>query len=192
MLRCLLTLSMLLTLPVVASANGTCRPCTFAGKCGPASVTCPPSRTRCVPTGGILGFNSLPPNIPAYWTLFDDTQDRSSLRRLDGRLETWADYAFGRPAVPGMPQVCQPPEGEDLFCMGAPGEFSAVVRRDRVVGRARYADGATCTFRFLLAFGQGGERPNRFRCRDATGALLSQGVLRVQLLRVRGCKRASG
>ena len=55
----------------IADAAG-CRRCAFGGLClrGETLEACLPSQSACIPNGGILGFNSMPPNVPAYWTVF--------------------------------------------------------------------------------------------------------------------------
>jgi hypothetical protein len=164
-----------LALPLMGEARAAateCRPCAVG----------PSTGKGCIPNGGILVFNSVPPNVPVYWTLFADAQGLASLRRLDGALEAWSDAPD--PAVPGFPGRR---EGESF--VGEPGSVGGTVRRGRVRAVARYADGATCRFRATLAFGFGGARPNRFACLDASGAVISQGRLDLQGIRLRGCRR---
>ena len=50
-------------------------------------------------------------------------------------------------------------------------------------------DGAACEFEVSLLFGFGEPTPNRFVCRDPSGAVMSEGALRLQLIRLAGCKR---
>ena len=50
-------------------------------------------------------------------------------------------------------------------------------------------DGATCEFEVSLIFGFGEPTPNRFVCRDPSGAVMSEGALRLQLMRLGGCRR---
>src|SRR5438477_11748543 len=90
------------------AAASACRRCDFGGLClkGLDLVQCVPSEGPCRTNGGILGFNSVPPNTPAYWTLFVTTPGSRSLRRFAGRLEVWADYTFPPPIVPGLPAAC--------------------------------------------------------------------------------------
>ncbi|TMA79098.1 MAG: hypothetical protein E6J77_20120 [Deltaproteobacteria bacterium] len=171
-----------------AVAASTCRRCDFGGLCrrGQALVQCLPSEGRCRPNGGILGFNSVPPNTPAYWTLFAPARGKRSLRRLAGRLEVWADYTFPRPIVPGLPAEC---EAADRVCFGTSAVFRGKVRNDRLKGVARYPDGATCEFRGTVSFGLGGARPNAFVCRTPSGDVLSDGPFQLQLIRLSGCRR---
>src|SRR5262249_26662703 len=93
--------------PRTAGAAG-CRRCAFGGLCpsGETFVACLPSQSACIPNGGILGFNSMPPTVPAYWTLFAQARGRRSLGRLRGRLEVWSDYSAGPPSAPGLPERC--------------------------------------------------------------------------------------
>ncbi len=185
-------------LPVIAAllcgllgsidARAACDSCLFAGSCEPDFRPCVPSEARCAPAGGIVGFNSLPQNVPVYWNFFVDDRGRAS-SQLAGRLEAWADYAAGVPAVPSFPATCTPPPDESPFCFNQPARLRARVRRDRLIGRVRYPDGR-CTFNFALAFGtEWAGTPNTFACRDARGAVLSEGALQVQILRVHGCRR---
>ncbi len=180
-----------LALAVVSAdmADATrCARCGFAGTCETEQglVECVPSQSGsgCVLNGGILLFNSLPPNIPAYWTLFARSRGTRTLGRLDGRLEVWADRRDGLPSVPGFPGRC-----DADFCFGRRGRFSGAVVGDRFTGTARYADGATCDYDGTIAFGTGppGES-NAFTCRTASGEVTSQGALQVQGIRLRGCK----
>ncbi len=177
---------------VLTAASGTagassCRRCAFGGLCGrgPNLVECVPSQSRCRPNGGILGFNSVPPNTPAYWTLFADAST-GSRSWFAGRLEVSADYTFPRPNVPGLPASC---DAADRVCLGTSAPFRGRIRKDRLKGGARYADGATCEFRGTVAFGFGAERPNRFVCRTPSGAVLSAGRFQMQLIRLKGCRR---
>lgn len=182
----------LAVLLVGAAAGGEamasrCRACTFAGLCreGGATVECGPKRARCVPNGGILGFNSTAP-APAYWTVFATALGRRSRGRLDGRLAVWADYTYPVPTVPGLLAQC---DASDRICSGAEAEFSGTVTGDHLAAVAHYPDGATCDFTADLTFGLGRGRPNGYVCRGPTGDVVSQGGLRVQLLRVLGCRR---
>jgi len=174
-----------------ADAAG-CRRCAFGGLClrDGTWVKCLPSQSACIPNGGILGFNSMPPNVPAYWTLFGEARGRRSLRRLAGRFEVWADYSVGPPSAPGLPEQCDAASEDYPICAGKPGTFTGAVRNDRLTGVARYPDGATCEFEATLAFGFGEPEPNRFVCRDRSGQVTSEGALQLQLIRLKGCKRA--
>ena len=176
----------------IADAAG-CRRCAFGGLClrGETLEACLPSQSACIPNGGILGFNSMPPNVPAYWTLFAQARGRRSLRRLRGRLEVWSDYSAGLPSAPGLPERCDMASDNFPICSGEPAQFCGVVRNDRLTGVARYPDGATCEFSATIAFGIGiGEpEPNMFTCRKPSGEVMSEGVLRVQLIRLKGCQR---
>jgi hypothetical protein len=154
----------------------------LAGRCDGCVYTVPPAAVRCVPNGGILVFNSVPPNVPAYWTLFAEPDGARSLRRLDGRLEVFADVED--PGVPGFPGTF-----DGTVYVGESARFRGVVRRERVRGVAEYADGRRCTFRMRLAFGLGGPRPNAFSCRDAEGRVLAEGALDLQGIRLFGCIR---
>jgi len=173
-----------------ADAAG-CRRCAFGGLClrGETLEECLPSQSACIPNGGILGFNSMPPNVPAYWTLFGQARGRRSLRRLRGRLEVWSDYSAGLPSAPGLPKRCDTASDNFPICSGERAEFSGVVRNDRLTGVARYPDGATCEFSATIAFGIGEPEPNTFTCRKPSGEVMSEGALRVQLIRLKGCKR---
>jgi len=183
-----------LTSFVLAATSGTgaaasvCRRCDCGGLClgGQTLGEWAPREGRCRPNGGILGFNSVPPNTPAYWTLFVTTQGSRSLRRFAGRLEVWADYTLPRPIVPGLPAAC---EAADRVCFGTSARFRGRVRYDRLTGVARYPDGATCEFRGTVSFGLGGMSPNAFVCRAPSGEVLSDGPFQVQLIRLSGCRR---
>src|SRR5262249_59753032 len=100
-----LVLAVLALVTVSARAADGCRRCTFGGLCssGDARVECPPSRSRCMPDAGILGFNSMPPNAPAYWTLFARVRERRSLRPLAWPLATQTVHARGPPSGPAPP-----------------------------------------------------------------------------------------
>ena len=102
-----------------ADAAG-CRRCAFGGLClrGETLEECLPSQSACIPNGGILGFNSMPPNVPAYWTLFGQARGRRSLRRLRGRLEVWSDYSAGLPSAPGLPKRCDTASDNFPICSG--------------------------------------------------------------------------
>ena len=184
-----LAVAVFLSLPLTpARVHAACTPCVFAGLCN-GQKPCTPSEARCAPTGGIIGFNSLPPNVPVYWDFFIDTRTKARAR-FAGRLTAWADYSAGVPAVPDFPAQCPVPPGERFpTCFGVETQLRTKVRRDRLVGRAAYPHG-DCSFNFALAFGT--ERdgiPNGFACRDTAGVVTSEGKLRVQLLRVLGCRR---
>ena len=178
--------------PRTAGAAG-CRRCAFGGLCpsGETFVACLPSQSACIPNGGILGFNSMPPNVPAYWTLFAQARGRRSLGRLRGRLEVWSDYSAGPPSAPGLPERCDTASDNFPICTGERAEFSAVVMNDRLTGVAQYPNGATCEFGATIAFGSGEPQPNTFTCRTPSGEVMSEGALRVQLIRLKGCKRRS-
>ena len=186
----------LAVLTLVTGSTGTadgagCRRCAFGGLC-PREGTlaeCPPSGSACVPHAGILGFNSMPPNVPAYWTLFARGRERRSLRRLAGRLEVWSDYSAGPPSAPGLPERCDPASENFPLCTGERARFSGMIRNDRLMGVAQYPDGARCEFRASIAFGLGETEPNTFTCRTASGEVMSEGTLRLQLIRLTGCKR---
>jgi len=85
----------------------------------------------------------------------------------------------------------QAPHDESVgwILSGERAEFCGVVRNDRLRGVARYPDGATCEFSATIAFGIGEPEPNMFTCRKPSGEVMSEGVLRVQLIRLKGCKR---
>jgi hypothetical protein len=166
-----------------AAAEG-CPPCAFGGLCGgPADepVECGPTEAKCVPRSGILLFNSVLPNIPAYWTLF--ARRGTPPGRLVGRLKVFADRELGPPAVPGFPGRCR-----GRLCFGRPARFDGTVAGDRLTATARYAGGATCEFAGRIAFGLGGAEPNTFVCRRASGEILSQGPFDLQGIRLFGCR----
>jgi hypothetical protein len=148
-----------------------CVPCTVGQGAG-----------RCVPNGGVLIFNSVPPNVPAYWTLFADALGLDSLGRLDGELAVFSDAED--PGVPGFPGTF-----DGSVFIGESASFSGRVHRNRLQGRATYADGSTCGFRLEIAFGLGGSKPNRFLCRDGTGAVTAEGGVDVQGIRLLGCRQ---
>src|SRR5262249_42089970 len=181
-----LVLAVLALVTVSARAADGCRRCAFGGLCssGDARIECPPSRSRCIPDAGILGFNSMPPNASAYWTLHARGRERRSLRRLAGRLEVWSDYSAGPPSAPGLPARCDPSNEEFPLCSGERARFTGLIKNDRLMGLARYADGASCEFRATIAFGLGGTEPNTFTCRAASGEVMSEGALRLQLIRL--------
>jgi len=181
----------LMAVPTRTADAAGCRRCAFGGLClrGETLVPCRPSRSACVPNGGILGFNSMPPNVPAYWTLFAQARGRELLHRLEGRLEVWSDYSAGPPSAPGLPERCDTASETIPICSGERAEFRGVVRNDRLAGVARYPDGATCEFRATIAFSSGVPKTNAFTCRRPSGEVMSEGALRVQLIRLTGCKR---
>jgi hypothetical protein len=167
-----LALAVVMGAPAIAAASG-CR------ECGTGL-----SGHRCVPNGGILVFNSVPPNVPVYWTLVAEADGLASLRRLDGTLEAWSDAID--PGIPGFPGTLA---GE--VYRGASAAFRGAVRSDRLYGLATYPDGRTCEFRVKLAFGLGRGRPNRFVCRSASGATLASGRIDLQGARLRGCLKSA-
>ena len=146
-------------------------------------VTCTVGQSggRCVPNGGILLFNSVAPNVPAYWTLFADRHGVDSLRRLEGELAVFSDS--NDPGVPGFPGTF-----DGTVFIGESGRFTGRAHRDRVQGRATWPDGSTCGFRLTIEFGLGSPKPNRFLCRDASGAVTAQGAVDVQGIRLLGCR----
>ena len=163
--------ALLLELTFVASA--------LAADCAVCSVG-PLGPPRCIPNGGILVFNSVPPNVPAYWRLFADARGTESLRRLEGELDVHSDAVD--PGVPGFPGRLD----GDVY-VGTPARFAGVVRHDRVRGTATYPDGSTCRFSMKLAFGR--RRANTFVCNDATGDPIAEGRIDLQGIRLRGCRR---
>jgi hypothetical protein len=169
--------------PESALAKRRCVPCAFGGLCGKSREQCGPSAARCVPRRGILAFNSEPAAPYSYWTFFAERRPgpRGHLR---GRLAVHADAGVPSPAVPGFPGQC-----DAEVCLGQEAELEGVVVRDRLTAIARYADGAVCDFDLDLLFGFGRpQAPNRFVCRDAGGAVLAEGGLRLQLIRLFGCR----
>ena len=165
-----------------AVAERRCLPCAFGGLCGPDREHCGPSAARCLPRRGILAFNSAS-SPHAYWTLFAGRRPgpRGYLR---GHLSVHADALDPSPSVPGFPGQC-----DAEVCLGEEAQFMCIVVGDRLIATALYADGASCDFDLALAFGFGAaEAPNRFACRDAAGAVLSEGGLRLQLIRLFGCR----
>ena len=159
------------------AAAARCRLCGF----GPSQA----SQPHCIPNAGIVGFNSVPPHAPAYWQV--DAARRPGRRgRLSGRLQVWADYTAGRPEVPGLPGGCDATDG---ICFGAEAEFRGRVVGDRFHGVARYSDGAQCEFDAVLDFGLGSATPNGYVCRAPSGEVVSEGPLRVQILRLLRCRR---
>ncbi len=183
--------ALVLVVATCGHAIAACRPCAFGGLCptdGETLAPCTLSESRCIPRNGILGFNSDTGGPPAYWTLFAEFRGRGPFRRLEGRLGVWADYSFAPPAVPGLPAQC---EVADRICSGTSAHFSGRIRRDRFVGTARYPDGATCRFRTTVAFGLGDALDNTYVCRSASGTVRSQGRVRMQLIRLQGCRARS-
>lgn len=174
-----------------AAAGRVDAACAFGGLCfeGETPVQYRPSRSACAPVGGILGFNSIPPNVPAYWTLFTRARGRRSFHRLAGRLEVWSDYSAGPPSAPGLPEGCDAASENFPICFGAKARFSGTVADDRLTGVARYHDGATCEFDATIAFGLGERKPNTFVCRAPSGEVMAQRPLRVQIIRLKGCTR---
>lgn len=170
----LLLAALTLELSVASAVATKCVPCSHGPLAG--------RRSPCVPNGGILGFNSVPPNVPAYWTLFADARGTESLRRLEGKLDVSSDVVD--PGVPGFPGQLK---GE--VYKGASAQFAGDVRRDRVRAVATYPDGSTCTFRLKLAFGFGRPRRNAFVCSNPAGDVIAEGRVDVQLIRLRGCRR---
>src|SRR5207244_13435066 len=105
------------------------------------------------------------------------------------RLESACDDSAGLPCAPGLRARCDLPSDNLPSCSGGPAQFCGVVRNDRLTGVARYPDGATCEFSATIAFGIGEPEPNMFTCRKPSGEVMSEGVLRVQLIRLKGCQR---
>jgi hypothetical protein len=140
-----------------------------------------PSDVTCAPNGGILTFNSVPPNVPAYWNLFARKRGLRSVGRLSGRLKVWSDVRD--PGVPGFPGR----QSGTVF-WGRSARFEGTISGDRFMGVARYRGGARCTFTADLTSGLGGGDPNVFDCRSGSGELLTQGALQVQVIRLSGCR----
>ena len=159
------------------AAAARCRVCGF----GPSQA----SQPHCVPNAGIVGFNSVPPQTPAYWDVHV-SRIPGRRGRLAGRVRVWADYTVGRPDVPGLPAACDAADG---ICFGADADLRGRVVGDRFHGVARYPDGARCEFGAVLDFGLGATTPNRYACHARSGELMSDGPLRVQLLRLLRCRR---
>jgi len=151
----------------------------LADDCTPCAVGPQRLPRRCGVNGGIVVFNSVPPNVPAYWTLFADARGTESLDRLDGALAAWSDVVH--PGVPGFPGRL---DGE--VYVGTSGRFAGAVTRRRVRGVATYPDGSRCEFRLRLAFGL---RRDRFSCSSPTGETIAEGRVDVQGMRLRGCRR---
>jgi hypothetical protein len=163
--------------PHVASAAG-CAPCQFHGEC-PGHVPCPPSAAGCVPNGGILVFNSVPPNVPAYWTLH--ARRNRPPGTLLGKLKVFADDERPLPA-PGAPWRCT-----RLGCRGRSARFEGTITGDRLDAVAVYRSGASCTFSMTIAWGSGDPTANTFTCTNAAGEVTSQGAVDLQGIRLRGC-----
>jgi hypothetical protein len=168
-----------------ARATG-CRGCAFGGLCFPddggAPVSCTPEEAGCVPYGGVLTFNSVPPPAPVYWALF--ARRGNVAGRLVGKLSAFADRGLTQPDVPGFPWRCF----KDV-CFARKGQFVGTVVGDRFTGIARYRRGETCEFDATLAFGLGSPVPNIWVCRNAAGTVTSQGPLQLQGIRITGCAR---
>jgi hypothetical protein len=164
-----------------AQATG-CQACAFGGLCRPdgASVPCGPTQAGCVPNGGILLFNSVPPNVPTYWTLF--ARRGNVPGRLQGKLSAFADEGPAMPSVPAFPGRCR-----NGLCFGRKGRFVGSVTGDRFTGIASYRRGAVCEFDGTLSFGFGTALPNNFVCRNAHGTVTSEGTLHLQGIRLSGC-----
>lgn len=171
----LLLAALVLDLSFASTAESArCRPCAFSGAA---------TDTRCVTNGGILLFNSVPPNVPAYWTLFANARGRRTLGRLVGRLRVWSDA--GDPGVPGFPG-----ELRDGLYFGETARFDGSIEGDRVQAVASYDDGSTCEFALTVGFDVLPET-NSFVCRDPAGTVVAQGAVDVQGIRLKGCKQPS-
>jgi hypothetical protein len=167
----LLLVALTFELSVVATeVAARCRPCTLG-------------TPQCAPKGGILLFNSVPPNVPAYWSLFANR--RRPVGRLVGRLKVRSDVVD--PGVPGFPGELR----DDVY-FGESGRFRGTARDDQIEAVASYPDGSSCDFAVTIAFGLGGANPNTFVCRDPAGNVVAQGGVDVQGIRLRGCRRPSG
>ena len=153
-------------LTLAGDANARCRPC-------------PLGESECLPRGGILVFTSVRPNVLVSWTMF--ARHRRPLGRLRGRLDVWSEAVD--PGVPGFPG-----RARDGIYRGRSARFRGTVDADRVQGTATYTDGSTCDFAMTLGFGLGGATPNAFVCRDATGVVVAQGALNLQVIRLLGCR----
>jgi hypothetical protein len=174
MLAILLIAAVTLDLGFASSAaSARCRPCGFSG----AATDTP----RCVPNGGLLLFNSVSPNVPAYWVLRADTRGRRTLGRLVGRLEVWSDAID--PGVPGFPGELR----DDVY-FGDSAALNGSIQGDRIQIGASYDDGSTCEFALTLGFHVAPER-NSFVCRDPAGDVVAQGAVDLQGIRLRGCRR---
>jgi len=185
-LSCMLLLgALLMGVPGPTAARNRCAPCAFGGLCRTDTglEQCVPSEARCIPRRGILAFNSDSPPTYVYWTLFAGRRP-GARGRLRGRLAAHVDADVPSPDVPGFPSRC---EGET--CFGREGRFTGSVVDDRLTATVQYEDGGTCEFDLALEFGFGAPAsPNRFACRDAAGAVLAEGPLRLQLIRLFGCR----
>lgn len=166
-----------------AHATG-CRRCTFAGLCFPAGdgapIGCSPTDAGCVPYGGIVLFNSVPPLMPVYWSL--RARRGSVAGRLVGTVSAFTDRAPTLPNVPGFPWRCL-----KNVCFAHKGRFVGSVTGDRFSGTSRYRAGGSCDFTATLEFGLGSPESNSFVCRDAAGVVTSQGALQLQGIRLTGC-----
>jgi hypothetical protein len=184
-MRALRSLLGIVALAVVAPGTGAasgCLPCQFHGDCGEARVPCLPSEARCMPNGGILVFNSVAPNVPAYWTLY--ARRNRPPGELIGKLKVFADEVLGPPSVPGFPGRCR--RGT---CFGRTGRFAGTMTGDRLTGVATYRSGAACDFSMTVAWGYGDPEPNTFTCRNAAGDVTSQGAIQLQGIRLFGCQQ---
>jgi hypothetical protein len=126
----------LLSLVVVAIVLGGVRSVSATGCVWCAFL---PSDATCVPNGGILSFNSVAPNVPAYWDLFARKRGLRSVGRLSGRLTAWSDARD--PGVPGFPGR----RWGDVF-RGRTARFKGTVVGHRLEGDARYTGGVRCMF----------------------------------------------
>ncbi len=170
----ILLAAFLLTLAVVSHADAArCRPCVFAGP--------PSANPSCIANGGLLIFSSVLPDEPASWTLRAASRGRRSRGQLDGRLEVRSESLETN--VPGFPRTWR-----DGFYVGTAARFDGSLQGDRLDAVASYRDGSTCSFALTIGFGVNGRDPNAFVCRDAAGAIVAEGFVDVQGIRLRGCK----
>src|SRR5262249_37934344 len=145
----------------------------FPADGGPPNA-CGPTESGCLPYGGVLTFNAIPPLTPVYWSL--RARRGRTPGRLAGSLSAFTDRAPTLPDVPGVPWRCV----RDV-CFARRGRFVGAVTGDRFSGIARYARGGRCEFSATVGFGLGGTlEPNTFVCRDASGAVTSREPLQVQ------------
>lgn len=127
---------------------------------------------------GIIAAVTVFPGTAAYWLL--KARARPGREGLVGRLRVRAEANLPLPPVPGLPGRCR-----DDFCFGRKARFEGTVTPDRqLTGVARYRDGSNCDFAGKLSFAA---EPGTVVCRDRSGALLAEGPLDIQLIRLSGC-----